>query len=373
MPVQTKPLWCLIYSGNQKSVTQERPATIMINPAYKVAVVQAAPEYFDMEAGVAKTIRLMEEAAASGAKLIAFPECWIPGYPWWAWLDAPAVGMQFVQRNFNNSMTADGPEVQKIAKVANDLGLYVVLGYSERDDGSLYIAQLHIDPDTKTITPRRKLKATHVERTIFGEGDGSDYFVRDTKLGRIGSLCCWEHINPLNKFAMYSQNEQVHIGAWPGFALYADKAYALGPELNTAISQVYAAEGQCFVLAASLVVTQEIHDLICETDFKRELLPLGGGTARIFAPDGSSIAEPLDEHEEGLLYADIDLDMISLAKSAGDPAGHYSRPDVFRLVANKERRSLVENVGDVRPTGPRVIPFDDALEPESQETVEAAE
>lgn len=345
----------------------------MTNPAYKIAVVQAAPEYFDMEAGVAKTIRLMREAADTGAKLIAFPECWIPGYPWWAWLDAPAVGMQFVQRHFNNCMTADGPEVQEITQAANDLNLYVVLGYSERKDGSLYIAQLHIDPHSRTITARRKLKATHVERTIFGEGDGSDFFVRETPLGRIGSLCCWEHLNPLNKFAQYAQNEQVHIGAWPGFSLYSGKAYALGPELNTAVSQVYAAEGQCFVLAASLLVTKDIQDMICDTDFKRELLPVGGGTARVFGPDGSMIAEPLDEHEEGLLFADIDLDMISLAKAAADPSGHYSRPDVFKMVANKERRSSVENISDEIVSEPRIVSFDDILETDDKEVAEAAE
>lgn len=345
----------------------------MTNPAYKVAVVQAAPEYFDMEAGVAKTIKLMQEAAEADAKLIAFPECWIPGYPWWAWLDSPAMGMQYVQRNFNNCMTADGPEVQKIAQAANDLGLYVVLGYSEKKEGSLYIAQLHIDPHSKTITARRKLKATHVERTIFGEGDGSDFFVRETPLGRIGSLCCWEHLNPLNKFAQYSQNEQVHIGAWPGFSLYSGKAYALGPELNTAVSQVYAAEGQCFVLAASLVVTKDIQDMICDTDFKRELLPLGGGTARIFGPDGSMIAEPMDEHEEGLLYADIDIDMISLAKAAADPSGHYSRPDVFKMVANKERRTSFEDSTISPLSEPRVFAFDDILDQDEIEITEAAE
>ncbi|MEM1051747.1 MAG: carbon-nitrogen hydrolase family protein [Pseudomonadota bacterium] len=341
--------------------------------AYKTACVQAAPEYFDMQAGVAKTIRLIEEAAGEGAKLIAFPECWIPGYPWWAWLDAPAMGMQFVPRHFNNCMTADGPEVQQIAQAAKDREIYVVLGYSERKDGSLYIAQLHIDPWSQTITARRKLKATHTERTIFGEGDGSDYFVRDTEIGRVGSLCCWEHLNPLNKFAMYSQNEQVHVGAWPGFSLYSGKAYALGPELNTAVSQVYAAEGQCFVLAASLVVTPEIQDMICDTDLKKELLPLGGGTARIFGPDGSPLAEPLPETEEGILYADIDLDMISLAKAAADPSGHYSRPDVFRLVANKERRSSVEIVGEDSSVEPRVVAIGDALESDEMEQAEAAE
>jgi len=335
---------------------------------FKVACVQAAPEYFDKDAGVEKTIALIKQAAAEDVKVLAFPECWIPGYPWWAWLDAAAVGMQFVPQHFNNCIEADGPEIQRIAQAAVEAGVYVVLGYSEREAGSLYIAQMHIDPYTRTMTPRRKLKATHTERTIFGEGDGSDYFVRDTPLGRIGSLCCWEHLHPLNKYAMYAQNEQIHIGAWPGFSLYADKAYALGPELNTAVSQVYAAEGQCFVLAASALVNQEIQDLICDTEFKRELLPLGGGTARIFGPDGSSIAEPLGEHEEGLLIAEIDLNMISIAKAAADPAGHYSRPDVFTLQANTNPRKTVVHTGKTNVATPRQIAVE--LEDEVSTTVE---
>jgi nitrilase len=312
---------------------------IMSHSAFKVACVQAAPAYFDMAAGVEKTIKLIREAAAQGAKLVAFPECWIPGYPWWAWLDSALVSMQFVQRHANNCITADGPEMQRIARAAIDAGIYVVLGYSERSAGSVYISQMHIDPYTKAMYPRRKLKPTMIERTLFGEGDGSDYFVRDTELGRIGALCCWEHLNPLNKYAMFAQDEQIHIGAWPGFSLYAGKAFALGPEVNSAISQVYATEGQCFVLASTLVVDQHIQDMICDTDFKRELVPVGGGASRIFGPDGSSLAEPLAPDEEGILYADIDLDMISLAKRAADPTGHYSRSDVFQLLANRGRRS----------------------------------
>lgn len=327
----------------------------MTHPAYKVACVQAAPAYFDKDGGVERTIEYIREAARQDVKLLAFPECWIPGYPWWAWLDAAAVGMQFVQRHFNNCITADGPEMQQIAQAAVEAGVYVVMGYSERDAGSLYIAQMHIDPYTGTMTPRRKLKATHTERTIFGEGDGSDYFVRETPLGRIGSLCCWEHLHPLNKYAMFAQNEQVHVGAWPGFALYSGKAYALGPELNTAVSQVYAAEGQCFVLAASTLVNEDIQNLICDTDFKRELLPLGGGTARIFAPDGSPLGESLGEHEEGLLIADIDLDMISIAKAAADPTGHYSRSDVFALQADMEPREAMVEVSGAGPQAHRTM------------------
>ena len=311
----------------------------------KVAAVQAAPAFLDLERGVEKTIALIEQASAAGAKLIAFPECWLPGYPFWAWLDAPAWGMQFVGRYFEQSMTADGPEAQRIAAAARANGIWVVLGYTERAAGSLYIAQLLIDDQGNIIRARRKLKATHVERTIFGEGDGSDLKVHDTALGRLGALCCWEHMNPLTKYAMYAQDEQIHIAAWPSFSLYQGKAFALGPELNNAISQVYAAEGQCFVVAPTAIVSQEIIDMMCDTDAKRELLPAGGGYSVIYGPDGALLSERLDPTVEGLVYADLDLSLIPFAKAAADPVGHYSRPDVARLLFNPAPSARVERFG----------------------------
>ena len=323
----------------------------MSQKVIKVAAVQAAPAFLNLEKGVEKTIALIEQAAAAGAKLIAFPECWLPGYPFWAWLDAPAWGMQFVGRYFENSMTADGPEAQRIAAAAAANDIWVVLGYTERCAGSLYIAQLLIDDSGRIVHARRKLKATHVERTIFGEGDGSDIRVHATPLGRIGALCCWEHLNPLTKYAMYAQDEQIHVGAWPSFSLYNGTAYALGPELNNAVSQVYAAEGQCFVVAPTAVVTQDIVDMMCDTDAKRQLLPLGGGYSVIYGPDGALLSERLAPTEEGLVYADIDLSMIPFAKAAADPTGHYSRPDVARLLFNPAPSSCVERLD--RGSSPR--------------------
>jgi nitrilase len=306
----------------------------MASGPLKVAVVQAAPAFLDLKAGVAKTIDLMREASAAGAKLIAFPECWIPGYPWWIWLDSPAWGMQFVGRHFENCMAADGPEAAEIARAAAELGIWVVLGYSERAAGSLYIAQLIIDDEGNTIAARRKLKATHVERTVFGEGDGSDIKVHETAIGNLGALCCWEHINPLSKYAMFAQNEQIHVASWPSFSVYPGAAYALSSQVNLAASQIYAVEGQCFVLAPCGVVSPEMIEMMCDTPVKGELLKAGGGHAMIFGPDGSPLAEPLAPDQEGLLFADIDLAMIPFAKAAADPTGHYSRPDVARLLFN---------------------------------------
>jgi aliphatic nitrilase len=306
----------------------------MSKPLLKVAAVQAAPAFLDLEQGVQKTLELIREAAAAGAGLIAFPECWIPGYPWWAWLDSPAWGMQFVARHFASCMTADGPEARRIAAAAADHGIWVVLGYSERAAGSLYIAQLIIDASGNIVSARRKLKSTHVERTIFGEGDGSDIKVHATEIGRLGALCCWEHINPLTKYAMFAQNEQIHVASWPAFSLYSGKAYALGPQLNNALSQVYAAEGQCFVVAPCGVVSPQMIEMLCDSPAKHDLLQAGGGYAMIFAPDGKPLATPLTPTAEGLLYADIDIEVIAYAKSAADPTGHYSRPDVARLLFN---------------------------------------
>ena len=301
---------------------------------FKAAAVQAAPAFLDLDGGIDKAIALIGEAAARGVRLIAFPETWIPGYPWWIWLGAPAWGMQFVQRYFDNAMEVDGPEMQRLRDAARRHQMFVVMGYSERAGGSLYMAQAFIGADGALLANRRKLKPTHVERTVFGEGDGSHLQVHETGVGRLGALCCWEHLQPLTKYAMYSQQEQVHVASWPSFSLYRGMAYALGPELNGAASQMYAAEGQCFVVASCATVSPAMLDMLADSPDKRQMLLPGGGFAMVYAPDGSPMAEPLPEGHEGLVIAEIDLGMISLAKAAADPVGHYSRPDVTRLLFN---------------------------------------
>jgi len=303
---------------------------------FKAAAVQAAPVFLDLDASVDKAVALIEEAASKGVKLIAFPETWLPGYPFYIWLDATAMIMPLVPRYVANSVVAGGEQDKRLAKAAKDNDIQVVMGLSWNVNGTLYMGQWHYGSDGEIISRRRKLKPTHVERTVFGEGDGSDMVVHETELGRIGALCCWEHIQPLNRYAMYSQNEQIHIAAWPSFSLYEGGAYALGPEVNTAASRMYAVEGQCFVLASCATVSDEMVEFLCDTPLKQQLLKKGGGYARIFGPDGAPLGETLAPDEEGLVVADIDLSMIAIGKAAADPCGHYSRPDVFRLMFNKK-------------------------------------
>ncbi|GLY39852.1 nitrilase [Amycolatopsis sp. NBRC 101858] len=301
----------------------------------RVAAVQAESAWLDLDAGVEKVVGLIGEAAAGGARLVTFPETFLPGYPWWIWLDSPAAGMAFVPRYAANSMTRDGAELDRIRRAAAEHRIHVVFGFSERAGGSLYMAQGFVADTGELISVRRKLKPTHVERAVFGEGDGSDLQVHDTPLGRLGALNCWEHLQPLTKFAMYGQGEEIHVAAWPSFSVYRGAARALGPEVNTAASLMYAVEGGTFVVAPCGVVGPAALELFCDTDLKRQLLLPGGGFARIYGPEGSPLAESLPETEEGILYADLDPALIAIAKSAADPVGHYARPDVLRLLVNR--------------------------------------
>jgi len=333
---------------------------------YKVACVQAAPAWLDLDASVDKTIGLIDEAARNGAKLLAFPETFIPGYPWYIWLGSPAWAVQrgFVQRYFDNSLSYDSPQAERLRLAVKRAGITAVVGLSERHGGSLYIAQWMIGPDGETIGKRRKLRPTHGERTVFGEGDGSDLAVHDrADIGRLGGLCCWEHLQPLSKYAMYAQNEQVHVAAWPSFSLYVSFAPALGPEASLAASKVYAIEGSCFVLVSCAIVSPAMLEELCDTPDKRELLLAGGAHSTIYGPDGHEFPGKLAEEQEGIVYADIDLGAIGVAKNAADPAGHYSRPDVTRLLFNNRPAKRVEyflSPMDSSPIDPADKPAGDA-------------
>lgn len=312
------------------------------------AVVQASPAFLDLDASVDQCAALMAEAARSGADLIAFPETFIPGYPSWIWQCSAAdiFARDLVRRYAAHALDYASEQATRLARAARDAGITAVLGLAERDHGSLYIAQWLIDRDGSTLLRRRKLKPSHVERTVFGEGDGSDLTVVESTVGRLGALCCWEHLQPLSKFAMYAQHEEIHVAAWPMLNTGAGRAlYSLGYEVNNAASQVYAAEGGCFVLAPCAVINAAMVDVVCGDDAQaRARFKPGGGRAMIWGPDGRPLTEPRDPLWEGLIYAELDPSLIAVAKSGLDPVGHYSRPDVTRLLLDREPRRVVVTV-----------------------------
>ena len=329
----------------------------------RVAAIQAEPVWLDADATVAKTVALIAEAAAGGADLLAFPETWIPGYPVFLWSYPVYLQQEFVARYHANSISISGEQMARIRRAAREHSLTVVLGYSEKSGGSLYMAQSIIGPDGEVLLHRRKLKPTHVERTLFGESDGSGIRVIDTALGRLGALNCAEHPQPLTKYAMYSQNEQIHVAAWPCLGILGN-APALSPESIMAASQTYALEGGAYVITSSQIMSDEgAHAFPDATGGPTPVYTGGGGFARVYGPDSGLITEQLPPTQEGIVYADIDLSRVDLAKNTLDPAGHYARPDVLRLVFNAAPAAPVTTEGAEEPLPPQGFP---ALEKEPE-------
>ncbi|KAI4633974.1 uncharacterized protein J4E87_001143 [Alternaria ethzedia] len=244
----------------------------------RVAVTQFEPAWLDLPKAVEKTCRLIREAAENGAKLVSFPE-------------------------YSN-------EMRRICQSAADHHIAVVLGFSENFKGSLYISQAIINAEGSIEVLRRKLKATHMERTIFGDASGSalQNVVELPDVGRVGTLACWEHTQPLLKYHTYHQRETIHVAAWPplydhdgGPGLYSMSKEASGVTMNTP----------------------------------------GGGSSAIFGPDGRLVAEGPPETEEGFVYAELQLDDILKAKGFLDVCGHYSRPDLLWLGVDKKEKTHV--------------------------------
>jgi aliphatic nitrilase len=314
----------------------------MADNPIRVAAVQAIPAYMDLAASVARTVELIAEASRGGAAFVAFSEAWIPGFPFWVFVDSPFPNMPRFKTYIDNSLAIDSPEMATICQAAATHRIFVMLGFSERGGDSLYLAQALIGNDGNLIYSRRKLKPTMAERMVFAEGGGVDLHVAETALGRIGGLCCWEHIGALNKYAMYSQREQMHVAAWPSFALSAAGPYAFGHQVSNSVSRVYAVEGQCFVLAPCSVVSPAMLPAIADREGRSDPFRAGGGFTMIYGPDGRELAAPIPEDQEGIMYAEVDLAHITLAKIAYDPNGHYARPDVTRLWLNRNSAPVVQ-------------------------------
>ncbi|SCO82719.1 probable cyanide hydratase [Fusarium oxysporum] len=329
---------------------------------WKAAICQAEPCWFDKVAGIEKTIRLISEASQNGASLIAFSEVWLPGYPNFLWSGTYRENMPLVQKYMQNSMSAYGDEMLEIRQATAAANIYVCFGFSERVGASLYLAQVLIGPDGNILLHRRKTKPTHVERTIFGDSTGDSLTtVVDTPLGKIGMLNCWEHLQPLLKYHTYCQGEQVHIAAWPFNAKWTESAvepYSVFSEANeVTASRMYALEGAVYVLVTNQPLSAEGAKLNSggqgNADKDGFMLAGGGGAAAVFGPDGRQLTEPTDPLFDGLIYCDIDLDKIDYAKTLTDCVGHYSRPDLLRLVVDDQPKNYVVRVSD----GPTNTPY----------------
>lgn len=301
-------------------------------PKYIAAAVQAAPVYMDRDATIEKACSLIAEAGNAGAKLIVFPETWVPMYPFWHTTPNVFSGKLYTEL-WKNSVEESSPATERLAAAAKASSAYVVMGVNERDTagrGTLYNSMLWFSPEGTIAHKHRKLMPTFTERTIWGFGDGSDLAVIDSPLGRLGGLICWEHQMTLVKYALYAQGEQVHCAQWPAFSSQNDHI-----DFGT---RQYAFEGACFVVSACGVTPKGRLPKELFNDDR----PANGGTS-IIGPRGQHLAGPIYDKEE-ILYAEIDLEDAIREKHSRDVAGHYARPDVLQLVVNTRPKPVASFV-----------------------------
>lgn len=300
-----------------------------------VAVIQAAPVLFNRDATVAKACEWIKKAAEQEARLILLPEAFIPAYPRGLGFgtvvgNRTSQGRHLWERYWENAVEITGPATNALGAAAREANAYLAIGVIERDarfrGGTLYCTLLYFGPNGQILGRHRKLKPTAAERLIWGEGDGSTLTVIETEFGKVGGLICWENYMPLARMAMYSKGVELYL---------APTADARDTWL--ASLRHIACEGRCFVLGCNQFVTKDMYptDLpgIDELENQPDILCRGGSA--VISPLGEILAGPLFD-QEGILYADLELDQVTRARFDFDSTGHYARPDVFSLTVNEK-------------------------------------
>ena len=335
-----------------------------VYPRFKAAAVMAAPVFLDRDATTEKACGLIAEAAGAGARLIVFPEVYLPGYPYWIWLMTPTEGAPHFLELYKNGVEISSPTVRKLGLAARTANAYVVMGISERDGGTLYNTLLYFNDRGEVIGRHRKLQPTHVERSIWGRGDGSDLRVFDTEIGKLSGLICWEHTMDLTRYALTAQGEQIHVAAWPGTSTVNHNPHSrIFNAVTEAAARHHALAGQAFVINVQSPVGADIVERLGFKD-RPDMIQEGGGWSAIIGPDGQIIGGPLID-KEGIVYGEIDLEQIILVKYACDSAGHYARPDVLRLSVDFEPQPVLEKASHAEavqgsPKAPALEPVPEA-------------
>jgi nitrilase len=302
-----------------------------INDQVRVAVVQASPVIMDLYKTIEKVRTLTADAAKKGAKLVLFPEAYIPAYPRGMTFGTvvgsrSAKGREDWYRYWENSIYVPSKETEILGSIAKDNSVYLVIGVIEKEhlSGTLYCTVLYFSPDGTLLGKHRKLKPTALERIIWGEGDGSTLPVFDTSIGKIGGLICWENYMPLARMSMYSQGVELYL-----------MPTADAREVWQSTIRHIALEGRCFVLSCNQYVTKDMYptDLVCYDELESEPEVMSNGGSAIIGPLGEYIAGPVYGKED-ILIADLDLKDIVKSRFDFDVNGHYARPDVFQLSIN---------------------------------------
>lgn len=307
----------------------------------KVAIIQESPVLLNRAKTIKKAVQLVGQAAESGAKLIVFPEAYISGYPAWVWRLRPGgdwgTSEELHSRLLDSSVNIDAGDLNLLSNAAKKNKVTVVCGLNELDNtlskATLYNTVITIGDNGEILNRHRKLMPTNPERMVWGFGDGSGLNVIDTPAGRIGALICWENYMPLARFTLYAK----------GIEIYIAPTYDSGEKWLGTMQHI-AREGRCWVICSGVALKNS--DIPDDFPNKETLYPaseewINPGDSVVVAPGGEIVAGPMHE-EQGILYADVDSNKVSIAKRDLDVAGHYSRPDIFTLNVDTQPQSPIK-------------------------------
>ena len=295
----------------------------------RAAAVQIAPDLEKPDGTLDRVCEAIGRAAGQGAGLVVVPETFVPYYPYFSFVEPPArMGAEHM-RLYEGAVIVPGPVTLAVGARARECATVVVLGVNERDHGTLYNTQLVFDADGTLLLRRRKITPTYHERMVWGQGDASGLKVVDSHVGRIGALACWEHYNPLARYVLMTQHEEIHCSQFPGSMV----GQVFADQIDAAIRH-HAAESGCFVVnATGWLSDAQIRAIAPDPGMQRALR--GGCHTAIVSPEGNYLAPPLREGE-GIVIADLDFNLITKRKRMMDSVGHYARPELLSLRVNAD-------------------------------------
>jgi aliphatic nitrilase len=307
----------------------------MIFNKFKAATVQTSPVFLNAEKTIDKAITFIKEASENGANLIAFPEVFVSGYPYWNWIMTPVQGSKWYEKLYKSAITADGSEVKRICDAAKEFNIHIVIGINERGPsfGEIYNTNLIINNLGNLIGKHTKLVPTWAEKLTWSSGDGSSLKVYKTEIGPIGTLACGENTNTLARFALLAQGELIHVANYISLPV-APPDYDMAEAIKIRAA-AHSFEGKLFTIVSCSTISQEIKDALREDvpNVDELLTRKNSAFSGFIGPNGAVIGTPLID-DEGIVYADIDLEKCIQPKQMHDILGHYNRFDIFDLRIN---------------------------------------